>query len=495
MDDALKRTAKAGPELAGALWRAQAAQLDLPVMEAPPQSLPEGLVPLLPASLARELATVPVAEEAGALHLATGAPALAVQHAADLEFVTGRPVTLHAAEPLAVHALLVRHYGAPSALEAGPVEALDIDPTLPEETLAQLPPVARYLDHVLSLAVSQGASDIHFEPAPGRLAVRLRVAGTLRELPPLPVAGGPAVVARLKVLGGMDLGQRRKAQDGRFGITAAGHAVDLRVATLPTVHGESAVVRVLDPANARRTLDSLGMPAPCRNALTRAARGSGMVLATGPTGSGKTTTLYAVLRHIDASARKVLTVEDPVEYDIPGAVQVNARPDIGMDFARALRSFLRHDPDIILVGEVRDCETARIAAQAALTGHLLLASLHCAGAALAPVRLIELGLERWLVAGALELALAQRLLRTRCRGCGGSGCRACAGSGVGGRSAVFEWLAMTPHLRELLETHDLPSYTRAAEAAIPLSLAAQGRALVDEGVVDAGELAAQLELA
>jgi general secretion pathway protein E len=226
--------------------------------------------------------------------------------------------------------------------------------------------------------------------------------------------------------------------------------------------------------------------------LTRAARaGHGPGHRT--PGSGKTTTLYAVLRHIDASARKVLT-RGPVEYDIPARCR-STRVQTSAWISPRPAQFPAPHPDIILVGEVRDCETARIAAQAALTGHLLLASLHCAGAALAPVRLIELGLERWLVAGALELALAQRLLRTRCRGCGGSGCRACAGSGVGGRSAVFEWLAMTPHLRELLETHDLPSYTRAAEAAIPLSLAAQGRALVDEGVVDAGELAAQLELA
>ena len=224
-------------------------------------------------------------------------------------------------------------------------------------------------------------------------------------------------------------------------------------------------------------------------------RGHGRVLACGPTGSGKTTTLHAALRALDASALKILTVEDPVEYELPGAVQVQVRTEIGLGFSRTLRSFLRHDPDVMLVGEIRDAETAHIALRAALTGHLVLASLHCQDAVQAPLRLVELGLEPWLVGSALELAVAQRLVRRTCKSCKGEGCEKCAGTGFLGRAAVFEWLRMDAALGALLDEGRIAAYMESARKALPVTMANAGLELVQRGVTTREELAAQVDLA
>jgi len=452
--------------------------------------LPQETVRLLDGALAREFSLVPLERaDDGHIMLACASPRLAQEHLAELEFALG-PVSLMAAEPSAVHALIARHYAGNNLPELDvPAE---LGAGLPMQTQASLPGVAAYVDSVLAYAARMGSSDVHFEPQGETFRVRLRVDGALQQLPGLPAIAGPAVLARLKVLAGMDLGISRRAQDGRIAYGSTG--TDLRLATLPAVGGECAVLRLLDATRQTQDLTALDMPAACREILEKVCTAQGLVLACGPTGSGKTTTLHATLRRLDAGARKILTIEDPVEYELPGAVQVQARPEIGLGFARALRSFLRHDPDVILVGEIRDSETARIALRAALTGHLVLASLHCHDAAQAPLRLVELGLEPWLVGAALELAIAQRLLRKLCQGCRGAGCAQCAGTGYAGRVAVFEWLRMTPLLGAKLDEGSMGNFLAAARQAVRPKMARAGQELARQGLTSEEEVTAQLDI-
>ncbi len=339
-------------------------------------------------------------------------------------------------------------------------------------------PVVRFVDSVLGRAVREHASDVHFEPFEGEFRVRCRIDGTLRAMAAPPAARAPAVVSRLKVLAGLNIAERRRPQDGRIRFTCNGRSVDLRVSTLPTQAGESVVLRVLDPTSAPATLDELGLsPAVAEDIRKVVRRPDGLLLVTGPTGSGKTTTLYSCLRLINTPGLKILTAEDPVEYEIEGITQVAVNPGIGLTFASALRSFLRQDPDVIMVGEIRDLETAGIAVQAALTGHLVLSTLHTNDAAGAMTRLTDMGIEPFLLSGTLEAVLAQRLVRRICPACReaveapadllgelasgigaaaapvvfrGRGCAACGASGYKGRLGIFEWLRITGRIRELI---------------------------------------------
>jgi type II secretory ATPase GspE/PulE/Tfp pilus assembly ATPase PilB-like protein len=323
-------------------------------------------------------------------------------------------------------------------------------------------PAARLVARALARAVALGASDIHFEPHRGGLSLRLRLDGALREVEraPLTIAGN--VAARVKVLANLDLGERRLPQDGRFSALAEGRTVDVRVAISPTLFGESVVLRLLNRTPAALDLAALGFAAPERAVLERAVeRRHGLFLVTGPTGSGKTTTLYACLSLLKGSRRKILTIEDPVEVEFEHACQTQAAPHLGLTFAAALRAFLRQDPDVILVGEIRDAETAQIAVQAALTGHLVLASLHANSALKAIPRLLDMGVEPYQLAAALLGVQAQRLAPRLCAVCaqpsvlGGeqqallrlpagagvrraAGCAACSGEGVRGRVVLAE---------------------------------------------------------
>lgn len=354
--------------------------------------------------------------------------------------------------------------------------------------------IARLVDGWLHQAVRERASDLHVEPFENALHVRLRVDGTLRAIAcPDPRLAVPAI-SRLKVLADLNIAERRLPQDGRLRHVVDGRSVDLRVSTLPTRHGESVVLRVLDGESSRRGLEDLGLPDPVRAGFGAAiARPNGLVLVTGPTGSGKTTTLYGALRTLNTDDRKVITVEDPVEYELEGVMQVAVLPGIGRTFAATLRAMLRQDPDVILVGEIRDEETARVAVQAALTGHLVLATLHTNDAPGAVVRLADMGVERYLIAAALAGVLAQRLVRRLCPACrrarpptpeerrraafdaaaGGlerchepAGCDQCAESGYKGRFGLHEWLPVPGALRDLIAagapTHDLRRAARAA---------------------------------
>jgi type IV pilus assembly protein PilB len=340
------------------------------------------------------------------------------------------------------------------------------------------PEVIRFVNDVLARAVQQRASDVHFEPFEHEFRVRCRVDGALRETASPPLALARPVISRLKVLANVNLAERRVPQDGRIRMTLGGQAVDFRLSTLPTQFGESVVLRVLDQTAGRLGLEEIGLPEALLAGVAGVlARPHGMFIVTGPTGSGKTTTLYSCLKRLNTTAAKLLTIEDPVEYEIEGIMQVAVNPAADLTFARALRTFLRQDPDIVMVGEIRDTETAQIGVQAALTGHLVLATLHTNDAPSAMTRLADLGVEPFLLASTVEAVLAQRLLRRLCTACRASyepsaalraqvgpehakteagpfhcavGCAACQGSGYRGRVGLFEFLPLTERLRELV---------------------------------------------
>jgi general secretion pathway protein E len=469
------------------LWAREAAAAGLRLADTLPERLDDSITTLVSEDLAREFRVVPCGRGEGRILLAAAAWRQALSRLPELEFALG-PVEILAAEPALVHALIARHY-AGSSIPDLDSSATTAAPLPPAET-ALGPGTARYVDSILAYAFRVGASDIHFEPQGSSFRIRMRVDGAMRSLPELPAQAGPTVVTRLKVMAGLDIGVARKAQDGRIRLKNR----DLRLATLPGVSGECAVLRLLDEARRLRTLEELGMPDACREELKGVCAGQGLILSCGPTGSGKTTTLHAILCQLNEPSRKILTIEDPVEYELPGAVQVQARPEIGLGFPRVLRSFLRHDPDVILVGEIRDTETARIAMQAALTGHLVLASLHCRGAAEAPMRLVELGVEPWLAGSALKLAVAQRLVRKICTECEGAGCEECGNSGFSGRTALFEWLRMNAELAALLDSGRVADYVREAANAMPQTMADACTELIRRGVTTREEAATQVDL-
>lgn len=379
--------------------------------------------------------------------------------------------------------------------------------------LANGAPTIRFVDTILANALERRATDIHLEPFDNRVQIRMRVDGILLEdisLPPSLYAG---VISRLKILAGLDIGERRLPQDGSIRHRTQGELLDIRVSTIPSVHGESMALRLLDFGDAAGSLEALRMPAHVEQ-IFRWGRGlrSGLIIVTGPTGSGKTTTLHALLSELNDSTRKIVTVENPVEIRIGGVVQVEANPEIGLTFANALRTFLRQDPDVIMVGEIRDPETAAVAIQAALTGHIVLSTLHTNDAPTAIARLVDMGVAPYLVRATLKLASAQRLVRTLCEDCAQPssdpaelailvdhadmlppreqwrlraprGCTACGQSGYRGRRAVFEALRAP-------ELHDV-----ARDPARPwLSMKAHGLTLAANGATSVAELLRVLEL-
>jgi type II secretory ATPase GspE/PulE/Tfp pilus assembly ATPase PilB-like protein len=368
------------------------------------------------------------------------------------------------------------------------------------ETAAAADPAARVPELVASLcrnALSRGASDLHLEPTAAGVRVRLRVDGVLQEGGELPAALAPNLAARCKVLAGLLTYRTDIPQEGGAAGEAVGAKVDLRISTFPTVHGERIAVRFFTAGRGRRRLAELGLPGPVREALDRALRApEGLVMLTGPCGSGKTTTLYACLREIQQQSgggRCLVTVEDPVENVIEGVTQTAVKPGVGLDFARSLRSLLRQDPEVILVGEVRDRETAHAAVEATLTGHLVLSTVHAARAPLVPHRLLDMGVEPWALAGALTLAVAQRLARRLCAECRGAGCGGCAESGFDGRLLLAEHLPGGEGLHDaimaraarraffaLLPAPDLPAQAASAVAAGRTTAAESARILAGD---------------
>ncbi|MBR5902143.1 Flp pilus assembly complex ATPase component TadA, partial [bacterium] len=344
---------------------------------------------------------------------------------------------------------------------------------------SQSGPVVKLLELILVQAVKDGASDVHFEPFEDVFKIRYRVDGSLYELVPPPKSLAPALASRIKVMAGLKIAERRLPQDGRITARIAGRQIDLRVSTLPTMFGESVVVRILDREAVKLDLHNLGLEDDVREKLTEIVlRPNGIVLVTGPTGCGKTTTLYACLARINDIESKVITTEDPVEYDVEGVVQVPINEAVGLTYARSLRSILRQDPDRIMVGEIRDLETTQIAIQASLTGHLVLSTLHTNDAPTTITRLIDMGTEPFLIGSTLQCVVAQRLIRKICPFCKteykptpeelkrldpqhpdaygdvtfyhGTGCPHCNNSGYRGRTGIYEMLEINDELRDMI---------------------------------------------
>ena len=357
---------------------------------------------------------------------------------------------------------------------------------------------------VIGQAIRDKASDIHFEPFEHEFKIRYRIDGALYEMAPPPKHLALPITSRVKVLANLNIAERRIPQDGRIKLTLGGRSVDLRVSTLPTQFGESVVLRVLDQSAVQLDIAALGMPTDVFEGINEIIkRPNGIFIVTGPTGSGKTTTLYSALRVINTTDLKLLTAEDPVEYEIEGIMQVPVNHAVGLTFAAALRSFLRQDPDVIMVGEIRDLETAQIAIQASLTGHLVLSTLHTNDAAGAVTRLVDMGVEPFLIASSLEAVLAQRLVRRICKNCHtpyeppaallqqlgidpvdignreffyGRGCDQCNNTGYRGRMGVYEWLRMSEGVRDLV-------VARASSMVIKQKALEQGmRTLRDDGL-------------
>ena len=448
---------------------------------------PPELLKLLPAGLAQLHRAFPLGYEDNMLQVALVDP-LNPQTVEDLRFAIGKDVHPVVAAIYQIDDLITKHYGSDAASldsilaelgggiefggESGSLDVKEI------ESEANAAPIIRYVDLVLAQAIQDRASDIHFEPFETEFKIRYRVDGALYEMSPPPRHLANPVISRVKVMSNLNIAERRIPQDGRIQTHIAGRQVDLRVSTLPTQFGESVVLRVLDRSTVKLEMESLGMPDGIYNYLVRTIQlPNGIFIVTGPTGSGKTTTLYACLNKINTVDTKVLTAEDPVEYEIEGIIQVPIQEGIGLNFARVLRAFLRQDPDKIMVGETRDVETAQIAIQASLTGHLVLTTLHTNDAPGAVTRLIDMGVEPFLISASLEAVLGQRLIRRICAVCRkpyepsesvlaqlgltpqeigdksffyGVGCDACNNTGYRGRKGIYELLDITDPLRQLI---------------------------------------------
>jgi type IV pilus assembly protein PilB len=450
------------------------------------------LLKTIPANVARMYHCVPVALNNGMLQVALADP-LDPAHADEIGFASKRDVQVVVADPAEIEKAVDRYYGqeetedfskilkelgADKEMEREVSEAGASDDARLVESLANEAPIVKFVNLVLFQAIQDRASDIHFEPFETEFRIRYRVDGALYEMAPPPKHLALPVISRLKVMSNLNISERRLPQDGRISYTVANRQVDLRVSTLPTLFGESVVLRVLDRASVNLDLDTLGFPKYLHDYVSEAVqRPNGILIVTGPTGSGKTTTLYSCMRRVNTIDSKLLTAEDPVEYDIEGIMQVAINEAVGMTFGKALRSFLRQDPDIIMVGEMRDLETAQISIQASLTGHLVLSTLHTNDATGAVTRLIDMGIEPFLISSTLMAVLAQRLVRTICKNCRtpfeptedqlsllnlsahdlgdkvfhyGRGCSVCNDTGYKGRKGIFELLIISEAIRGLI---------------------------------------------
>lgn len=485
----------------------------------------------VPERIARRYGVLPLSVSDTTLEVATGNP-YDLDCEQTLAFVAGRKVRMSLASPMRIAERLDEVYRPTNVIErllASTASAASVrveemaveDNAVNERDLADSArdrPIIKLVDHIVGEGVALGASDIHLESEEGLIAVRYRIDGVLRKALVLPKAVGLPLVSRVKIMARMDIADRLRPQGGRAVVTVDGVRIDLRVSTLPAANGEKVVIRILDSRGSVRSLDSLGMDGSDAAQLHRLLEiREGLLLVTGPTGSGKTTTLYAALQRLLDRGLNIITVEDPVEYRIAGIVQVQVNEKAGLTFAAALRSILRQDPDVILVGEIRDRETAAIAIQAALTGHLVFATLHTIDAASSIARMHDLGVEPVKVAAALKGVIAQRLLRRTCGECAvtsddpvpallwsaipsgarllkGKGCTSCAGSGYKGRIAVIELLTLTPTLTRLVAAAEpVGKLCEAARESGSRSLWGSGVARVLSGDTTAEEIARVLE--
>ena len=458
--------------------------IDLASME-----LDADTVNAIPASIARMYNVLCVGVDDTSVTLAT-ANLVDPRVSDEVAFALTKEVRFVMAREADVNARISQHYGDASESVADMLkslgEGLDGDESLKSdpndvaalEGAANNHAVVKFVTMILYQGVVDRAADIHIEPFEKDFKIRYRVDGALYEVKAPDVSMAPAIISRVKIMANLNIAERRVPQDGRIAITVAGRPVDLRVSCLPTAHGESVVMRILDQSATSLDLENVGLAEDVYEQLTMdIEKPNGIIVVTGPTGSGKTTTLYSVLRRINSIDSKLLTAEEPVEYDVDGIVQVPINPEVGNTFPKVLRAFLRQDPDIMLIGEIRDLETAEVAIQAALTGHLVFSTLHTNDAAGAVMRFVDMNVAPYMVASTLEAVLGQRLLRTCCRECKeayepdnetldrinltrdqiggrpfyyGKGCKTCNGTGYKGRKAIFEYLRVTNPIRELI---------------------------------------------
>src|ERR1044071_5374860 len=478
-----------------AILQAIANHLSAEVVTVRESELSPELLQTVPAKTARMYQCIPVGLSGSTVRVALADP-LNPARVDELGFVLKRDIQLVVADPAVIEKAIEKFYpdglGGEDSSFSEILKELGADKELAKEAkvavaeenanamvdLANQAPIVRFVNLVLQQAVQDRASDIHFEPFETEVRIRYRVAGALYEMSPPPKHLAIPVISRIKVMSGLNISERRLPQDGRINYSVAGRPIDLRVSTLPTQFGESVVLRVLDRSAVNLEIESLGLPKLIYDYVSEAIlRPNGIVVVTGPTGCGKTTPLYSCLRRVNTMDSKLLTAEDPVEYDIEGIMQVGVNEAVGLTFSKALRSFLRQDPDIIMVGEMRDLETAQISIQASLTGHLVLTTLHTNDAPGAVTRMIDMGVEPFLITSTLEAVLAQRLVRTICKKCRtpfeptesqlsllnlsphdmgekvfyyGRGCSVCNDTGYKGRKGIFELMQISEPLRALI---------------------------------------------
>jgi type IV pilus assembly protein PilB len=472
------------------MYQLIASTLGTEVIDLTNMEFPHTLLSMIPPQTARLQGVLPIDYDGHALRVVVVNP-LDPNVVDNLRFAVQNEIVVYVAPSLQIQQIIEKFYGtdvsdmeevlkhlagdAANSLASNGKEDLDA---------ASSAPIVNYVNTVLAQAIQARASDIHFEPFEFDFKIRYRVDGALYEMAPPPRSLASAVTSRIKVMSQMNIAERRLPQDGRIQTTMSGRQVDLRVSTLPTQFGESVVLRVLDRSSVKLDLGAIGMPKRIYDYIIEVLeKPNGIFIVTGPTGSGKTTTLYACLNRINTADAKLLTAEEPVEYEIEGIQQVPINENIGLTFARALRAFLRQDPDRIMVGETRDLETAQIAIQASLTGHLVFTTLHTNDAPGAVARLIDMGVEPFLIASSLEAVLAQRLVRKICTTCRqpyepseailrqiglaihdlgdknfyyGAGCADCNNTGYRGRKGIYELLDITEPIRELI-TQRAPS--------------------------------------
>ncbi len=473
------------------VMRAIAQERGFPFVNLKEVEIPLSVIELVPESVARENCILPLSEEEdGALRIIMSDPD-DMETLDKLRFILDRRIDVVLAPREAILEAINRYYGQNDAeshdsmLQEFTNTAIDFTETIEEgsqtieeeEVDENSAPIVRLVHLIITEAVQLRASDIHIEPFEDRIRVRYRIDGVLVERDEIPRRLHGAVLSRIKILARMDIAERRRPQDGRIKITAAEKELDLRVSVLPTNHGQAVVMRILDKENIRVGLRQLGMAEDTLHTFRQLIRRpNGIILVTGPTGSGKTTTLYAALNELNRPDRKIITAEDPVEYYLPGINQVEVKHDIGLDFARIIRAMLRQAPNIILVGEMRDTETAEMGIQASLTGHLVFSTLHTNDAPGAITRMVDMGVPAYLVASSVIAVLAQRLVRVVCSKCKqpftpseavlelagitpeqareatffkGKGCSHCQKTGYRGRLGIFELMLLTPRIREL----------------------------------------------
>jgi len=460
-------------------------QFAIPVIELTEKDIDRDLLRLVPSRLVHKYGLIPVGRNGKGIKIATSDP-YNMYALDEVRTCIDMPVEPVLALRTEIHKLIKAFYGVGGEvltemvadddvqiLDEARFESADLDVQMAQEAS-----VVKLVNEILIEAIDQRGSDIHFEPYEADFSVRYRVDGVLHHanVPPEIRRYQNAVISRIKILSGLNIAEKRLPQDGGFKIKVHGREVDLRVSVIPMAFGEGVVLRILDRTSVRLSLPDLGMEGDTYATFQELInRPHGILLVTGPTGSGKTTSLYAALSEIVSEELKILTIEDPIEYYLPGINQVQVLPKIGLDFARALRSFLRHDPDVILVGEIRDKETAEVAINASLTGHLVFSTLHTNDAVSATTRLLDMGVEPFLISSSVDAVMAQRLVRTICKHCKedykpdnaaqfprdfeyksgeklwrGRGCRECRNTGYAGRRAIFELLVMNDDLREMV---------------------------------------------